>query len=183
MSIHPLEQWFNSIYDVVEVLDDHVHHGLRWFGLATTPAAETHKADRQGAGAAGAECGPIVVDAGNDDWGTWTQILGSTDTPCDSGTGTHFDLNTIHVTAYEDTATLYMIQIAFQEDAPADDPSASDVYTETQVTSAGVGATARTIPVTVQGNRVVAGTKVWMRTRAPNKSTSTISFYMGLHEY
>ena len=170
-------------YDEAKETETHVHSGERWFGLAATPAGETHLADRIGAGANTAECGPVVVDAGNDDWGTWTQILGSTDTPCDGGTALYFDMHRINLRAAEATAQRYMIQMALQEDAPTDDPGANDVYTELEFTSPGVGALARIDPQDLQQERVPAGTKVWMRTRAPDQDTSTLSFYFGLHEY
>ena len=163
--------------------EHHFHSGERWFGLAATPAGETHLADRVGAGAAGAEAGPIVLDAGNDDWGAWAQFIGSTDTPTDSGSATHFDLHRIEFEAYEDTAQRYIVQIAMQEDAPADDPGASDTYTEFAVVSGGVGANAGINPVAIQLPRVPVGTKGWGRVRAPNQDTSTISGYFGIHEY
>lgn len=161
----------------------HFHSGERWFGAAATPAGETHIADRVGAGAAGAEAGPLVVDAGNDDWGAWTQILGSADTPLDSGSATHFDFHRLIVHAAEDTAQRYICQVVAQEDAPGDDPGASDTYTEFELISAGVGATARIEPIEIQMPRVATTTKVWMRTRAPDQNTSTLSFCIGLHEY
>jgi len=157
--------------------------GTRWFGLAGTPAGETHHADRAGAGAATAECAPTVVDAGNDDWGTWTQILGSADTPCDSGRATHYVINRFIVSATETVAQRYMFQIAFQEDAPTDDPGANDVYTEDEFISHGTNALDPMHTVRIDAPRVAAGTKVWMRTRAPNVNTSTFSFYFGMVEY
>ena len=172
-----------KILEEATEIETHIHSGGRWFGAAATPAGETHIADRVGAGAAGAEAGPLIVDAGNDDWGAWTQILGSTDTPTDGGAEVAFDLHEIHITAYEDTAQRYMYQIASQEDAPADDPGAGDVYTEDEFISGGVGANAATFSVPIQNMRVAAGTKLWMRLRAPNADTSTISFYFGIHEY
>lgn len=161
----------------------HFHSGQRGFGAAASPSGETHIADRVGTGAAGAEAGPLVVDAGNDDWGTWTQILGSSDTPVDSGSNVKFDFNEVVITAYEHTSQRYMIQIALQEDAPSDDPGASDTYTEWEATSGGVGVNSTPIQIPFNSVRVAVGTKVWMRTRAPNQDTSTISFYIYLHEY
>ncbi len=165
------------------ILERHNHSGERWFGAAAAPDAELHIADRIGAGAATAEAGPLVVDAGNDDWGTWTQILGSEDTPTDGGAATHYDLHRMTIVGSGDTAQRYMFQIALQEDAPADDPGATDIYTECDFQSAGVGALNHIEALPIQMERVAASTKAWMRTRAPNKNTSTISFYIGLHEY
>lgn len=173
----------DTIINETEVIEQHIHAGERWFGAAAVPAGETHIADRTGAGAATAEAGPFVVDAGNDDWGAWAQILGSEDTPTDGGSKVAFDMHRLNIGATENTAQRYMIQIALQEDAPADDPGAADTYTEMEFISPGVGALNRIDPQVIQQEHVAAGTKVWMRTRAPNQDTSTMSFYFGLHEY
>jgi hypothetical protein len=123
------------------------------------------------------------MDAGNDDWGAWGQFIGSADTPTDGGSATHYDLHRLEFEAYEHTAQRYLIQIALQEDAPDGDPGASDVYTEFEVVSGGVGANARIEPIQIQCNRVPVGTKAWGRIRAPNQNTSTLSGYIGIHEY
>ena len=165
------------------IVERHHHSGERWFGAAASASGETHIADRIGAGAATAEAGPLVVTAGNDDWGTWTQILGSTDTPADGGSATHFDLHRLVVRAAGDAAQEYFIQISLQENPPNDDPGPSDAYTEIEIISAGVGALATIAPIDLQAPRATAGTKVWMRTRAPNQNTSTLSITIGIHEY
>jgi len=163
--------------------DTHVHSGEKWYGAAATPDGETHVADRIGAGDAGAEAQPFEVVSGADDWGAWTQILGSADTPADGGTASHYDLHRLLITGAEDTAQLYILQICSQEDPPADDPGDSDCYTEFPLLSAGVGALATIPPVDEQMRRRPAGTKCWMRTRAPDESASSLFFYGGLHEY
>lgn len=163
-------------------IETHIHSGARWFGAAASASGEIHIVDRIGAGDAGAEAGVIVVDAGNDDWGAWTQILGSADTPVEAGK-THYDLHELHITVAENTAQLYMMQLAMQEDSPDDDPGDNDAYTESVYTSAGVGNVAEDHPHELHNIRAAAGTKVWMRIRAPNQNTSTLSFYFGLHEY
>ena len=87
------------------------------------------------------------------------------------------------ISSSDDTATRYIIQIALQEDAPADDPGATDTYTEFEIVSAGVGALATVSPTDFQCQRVPTTTKAWMRTRATNKNTSNLLFYIGIHEY
>jgi len=102
-------------------VEHHWHNGDAGFGVAAAPAGETHIADRIGTGAAGAEAGPFVLDAGNDDWGTWTQVLGSSDTPISEiPNATHFDMNELTVVATENDDQRYMWQAVVQEDAPAD---------------------------------------------------------------
>jgi hypothetical protein len=167
-------------------VEHHVHNGERWFGVAASPSGdETHKADRIGAGAAGAEAGPLVLDAGNDDWGAWTQIMGSTDTPTDGGSASHYDPHRIRVSTTEDTDQRYILQFAIQEDAPADDPGASDFYTELDVyiPSTIGNASAVQEPIDMLMYRKTTTTKMWARVRAPGANTSLFSFFMGIHEY
>ena len=177
-----LGQKIKAIEADVQEIEGHIHAGERWFGLAASVSGETHLADRIGAGAATAECAVVVIDAGNDDWGTWTQILGSSDTPVHTG-AKHYSFRQVHITDTETRAQRYMFQVAFQEDAPADDPGDTDVYTEHEFTSSGIAALETIPPVTIQSPHAASGTKAWMRSRAPNVNTSTMSFYFSLREH
>ena len=56
-------------------IETHMHSRGSWFGMAITPTA-THLADR-----IGPLVQPFQLDAGNEDWGAWVQVLGSDDTP------------------------------------------------------------------------------------------------------
>ena len=75
-----LGETYNSLAYRVAEIERHLHSGARWYEKATTPSGETHVADRIGVGA-----GAFQIDAGNDDWGSWVQILGSSDTPAEVG--------------------------------------------------------------------------------------------------
>ena len=151
----------------------HLHGWERWYGVAVTPSGETHIADRIGTAVAA-----LQVDAGNDTWGTWTQILGSADTPADSG-NVSFDLHRLFVEAVERANTEYYIQIACGASGAAG-LSAGD-YTEfvyEAVTAAGVE-----MPMEMMMRRCVVTTKMWMRLFVPGQNTGTMDFYFGLHEY
>ncbi len=176
-----VRELLQQVYEIT----NHHHSGERWFGAAAVAVGETHVADRTGAGDNTAEAGPLTVDAGNDDWGAWTLILGSEDTPVDEGDSTHFDFHRIRVDDAEEDSTRYMIQIALQEDAPDDDPGADDMYTEFELYMGDPTAQAQPdiLPTEFRSKRVPVGTKVWMRTRAPNQNTSELDFYLGIHEY
>ena len=66
-------------YGIFEI-ERHFHSYERWYEAAASPSGETHIADRIGSGS-----GAFQIDAGNDDWGLWVQVLGSSDTPADTG--------------------------------------------------------------------------------------------------
>ena len=167
-------------------VEHHFHNADMGFGLAAAPAGETHRADRIGNGVAATEAAPFVLDAGNDDWGAWTQVMGSTDTPpTEIPTATHYDLNEITVVATEDEDQRYMWQMAIQEDAPADDPGVGDYFTEGEffIQAAAVQGSP-VLPTRIfRSYRRPTATKAWMRLRAPNQDTSTASFYLYGHFY
>ena len=164
----------NSLaYRVMEI-ETHLHSGERWFEDAGVPAAGTHEADRIGTVGGG---GPFQIDAGNNTWGSWVQILGSDDTPADTGK-THFDLHRISIVTTERNNT-YFIQIGC--DTTAADSLTNGTYTEfvyEPITTKDENA-----PLPVQTKRATAGTKAWARCMCPGQNTATLDFYFGLHEY
>ena len=56
----------DSLAYKVHEIEKHLHNNEKWFGLAGTPAAETHRADR-----ITLLPEPFQVDVGNDTWGSW----------------------------------------------------------------------------------------------------------------
>ena len=157
-------------YRVAEI-ERHLHSGARWFETASVPNAEIHVADRIGSGA-----GAFRVDAGNLVWGSWVQILGSSDTPADTGKA-YFDPHQVIV---EDTerASTYFLQFARGASGAAG--LAAGTYTEFVY-----GATVQkdTGIIMVQTGRALAGSKVWARCICPGQNTGWLDFYFGLHEY
>ena len=162
----------NSLAYRVHEIERHLHSYERWFELATTPAAETHRADAAGTGA-----GVFQIDAGNLIYGSWLQILGSTDTPAD-GTAVKFDMHRIMVTSTERNA-IYVMQIAFG--ATGADALLADDYIEVPFVPS--SNQVDSVPIEITSRRVTAGTKGWARCICPGQNTATIDFIVGLHEY
>lgn len=156
----------------IHEIERHFHSYERWFETAATPNGEIHVADRIGSGG-----GAFQVDAGNDDWGAWVQILGSSDTPADAGK-VEFDLHRISIVNAERNAD-YFVQIAFGASGAA--ALLVNTYTEEPFKPASnqVDSSA----VYTQSKRQAAGTKTWVRTKCPGQDTGTLSFYHGIHEY
>lgn len=161
----------NSLAYRVHEIERHLHSGGRWFETAASPSGETHVADSIGDGS-----GAFQMDAGNDTWGDWLQILGSSDTPTVAGKE-YFDP---HQFIVEDTerASTYFIQIA--RGASGDAGLAAGTYTEF-IYAASVQKEAGIIPV--QTGRAPAGSKLWIRCMCPGQDTGTFDFYFGVHEY
>ena len=93
----------NSLAYRVAEIERHLHSAASWFGKAAVASGETHVADRIGAG-----IDPFRIDAGNEDWGAWVQILGSDDTPARTGL-VYFDPHMMIVENTE-SAAVYFIQ-------------------------------------------------------------------------
>lgn len=164
----------NSMAYRVHEIERHLHSAGSWFEKATTPNAELHVADRIGDG-----IGAFEVDAGNDDWGTWIQVLGSTDTPARGVSQLYFDPHEI-VIEYSENAGAYFIQFARGDSGAAG--YAAGNYTEVVFESDSVGQKASGI-TKVQTGRSPVGSKLWCRIKCPGQNTSLLKFYIGIHEY
>jgi hypothetical protein len=156
----------------VHEIERHLHSYERWFETASVPNGEVHVADRLGDGG-----GSFQIDAGNDDWGAWLQILGSSDTPSVSGEE-KYDLHRLEIDSAERNSKYY-VQIAFGTSGAA--AIASGDYTEGSVKP--VSNQIDSGPVTLQARRQDAGTKAWARCKCPGQDTATLDFTFGIHEY
>ena len=154
----------------IDIHDDHFHSREVWFGAAAVPAGETHVADVDSMTA-------FVADAANDDWGTWLQVLGSTDTPVDTGM-IKYDAHRITLSTVERANTETRVQVGFGATGAAG--LAANDYTEFVFR---VPANARSTPVDIQDVRITSGTKLWVRVWADGADTGTVAFFVGLHEY
>jgi len=163
----------NSLAYRVHEIERHLHSCGRWFESADTPDGEVHVADRIGSGG-----GAFQIDAGNNTWGVWVQILGSGDTPADVGK-VYFDPHEMIIEYAEFSAT-YFIQIGRGDSGAA--VLEAGTYTELVWESNAVGARATGI-MDVQSGRAPAGSKLWARCKSPGQNTARLDFYLGIHEY
>lgn len=165
----------NSLAYRVNEIERHFHNRDVWFGVATTPSGETHVADIIGGGIQS-----FRLTSGNDDFGSWVQVIGSSDTPTFGGSAAYFDSDRFIVTGAQSTNE-YVIQIATGESAGlAAKITAGQYSTAMHISSSffndsGVG-DYRTI-------RVATGEKVWARACCIGANAQTIDFYVAIHEY
>lgn len=160
-------------YKVHELLR-HAHSWERWFGLAVVPVGETHIADRISDTNA-----PFQIDAGNDMWGSWVQILGSTDLPVMVGR-VRYDTHKLVFTDVEKNGKTHKLQIAFGETGAA--AIAAGSYTEL-VFFTSLGFPGDALPARIQSRPQGVDTKIWARVWVVGENTGTIDFFYGLHEY
>lgn len=161
----------NSLAYRIEEIEKHFHSSGSWFETATSPSGTAHVADRIGTGG-----GAFQIDAGNDTWGDWLQILGSEDTPARTSQ-VYFDPHQIVISDNEHS-DIYFVQ--FGRGASGAAALSAGTYTELalDLTSKAGG----TI-IPVHTGRAPAGSLVWARCMAPGNNTGTLDFFIGIHEY
>lgn len=161
-----------SLAHRLHTIERHHHSYRRVLEKAATPIGELHVADSFGTGA-----GAFIINAGNNDWGAWVQILGENDTPRKVG-NLRYDLHDISIELTEKNAT-YFMQVAIGDSGPAGlssgDYTDAIFFPQTNKIDSGP------IPLFMQVSNV--GIKAWARCLCKNENTGTISFYIGLHEY
>jgi hypothetical protein len=153
-------------------VDRHLHSRERWFGAAAVPNAEIHVADSILTSSTTLQC-----DAGNDTWGSWLQVLGSSDTPAIAGM-VYFDPHMALVTVIERDSSIHKIQIAGGTSGAA--ALASGMYSEHMFRPISAD---RVVPMQIQTRRQPAGTKCWIRIWVIGQNTGTMDFFFGIHEY
>jgi hypothetical protein len=159
----------DSLAYKVNEIERHHHNDEKIFGLAGTPSGETHVADR-----ITLLPEPFQADAGNNTWGSWLQVMGSSDSPIVGG-GAYYDFHEILIVGHEHNTTPYFIQIAGGESAGLAAKISSEDFTETSVIT-GAGSS-ETGPILVKSRRAAAGVKCWVRIWAKGQNTGTLDFY------
>lgn len=162
-----------SVGYLAEEAERHLHSYERWFGAAGVPVGEAHVADR-----IGTTVTAFRADAGNDTWGSWLQILGSDDTPADAGKAT-YDPHRIMVVALESANAIHLVQFALGASGIA--ALAAGTYSELVFKPLSVQGQ-ETI-LMIQTRNVIIGTKAWIRVWVVGQNTSTMDFFIGIHEY
>ena len=161
----------NSLAYRVNELEQHIHGYNRSYGLAAVPAGETHRADE-----ITSDPEPFVIDAGNDTWGAWVQVFGSTDTPA---AWIYFDPSEMSIVTVQTANVIYFLQLSAGATAAAG--VTAGTYSDRVFTPQSVSG--RPAAIRFMMGRQAAGTKLWMRTVCRGTNTSTLSFYMDLHGY
>lgn len=161
-----------SIAYRIDETHGHIHTYERWLGAAAAPNGEIHVADSILTSKTA-----LVVDAGNDTWGSWLQILGSSDTPTNGGV--KYDPHRFTIVQHQTNNSTHSIQIA----AGASGAAALSAGTYTEFIARMGGGNSRIDPMEIKLKRQNAGTKLWIRNWAHGVNTSTLSFFFGIHEY
>jgi len=165
---------YNSLAYRVHEIERHFHGREKWFGAAAVPAGETHVADRMGPSIVG-----FSIVSGNNAFGNWVQVLGSTDTPCKAGYK-YFDAHSVLVTSANDTNP-FLVQIIAGESADIVANLAAEMHSEFPFEAATNQINGGEFAI--MSSRVPAGTKVWARCICIGSNAKTIVMFAGIHEY
>ena len=161
--------------EVIEV-EKHIHNNEKWFGKNPFPTAETNIASRA---TGGVMVVGFTLTAGNSAFGSWIQILGSSDTPVATGK-TKFDMHRFLVSGTNST-NVFIIQIVYGESADIAAKLSAEEFTEFTYVS---GTNNNDSGISdVISKRVDAGTKVWARCACVGANGTTLAGFLGLHEY
>jgi hypothetical protein len=121
-----------------------------------------------------------VITTGNNYFGGWVCIVGSSDTPKVSGNA-FFDLHEMLITGASDAA-VYTIQFAWGVDTNARDANVTANKFSTTPSRRATNQD-QTAVRTIMMPRVAVGSCVWARAAVVGANEKTISFYIGMHEY
>ena len=160
--------WDYEAYKEAYEAEHHLHNREIWFGVAASPAGTTNAGDSDVMAA-------FQIDAGNDTWGSWQLLLGSADTPVQSGR-IKFDVHRLIISDVETDKTATRIQ--FGTGASGSEA----VVTEILLYPAKV-ATQVDPPFSVICPRINVSTLFSARCWVSGANTSTVDFYLGIHEY
>ncbi len=176
--IDTLQSDADDIKHAAEETEHHLHSYGRFFEKIDSAVGEVNVAVR--IGSANGD-GAFIPDAGDSSstptWGAWVQLLGSGDTPADSGK-TKFDLHRLLISNAERNS-VYFMQIGYGESGAA--ALEADTYVDEIFAPASNAVDSG--PIQIQNKRVDVGTKVWVRLMCPGQNTATLNLYPGIHEY
>jgi len=159
-------------YRIAEV-ERHLHSPERWIGAAAVPVGTTHAADNP-------TLTGFMTTAGNNTFGPWVLIVGSTDLPVRPGMA-YADPNRVEVfdVSAQADADPHLVQFAHGTVDAATAHAAGD-YTEASfVPLRGEGRA----PFVMQDRRVAVGNMVWARHWTKGENATTLEFLVGIHEY
>lgn len=181
----------NSLGYKVHEIEKHLHNREYWFGQATTPVQGVTAGEK-------GICTPFIATsiATGDGFGAWIPVLGNTDTPSVTGSGTaYFDAHRMEITDVDVGDKLpHFIQFGWSTlaatsadaDAGADALANGDISGFITVPEKD----GKSAPIDLMMPRIPIGTRLLMRYKVCNRNTpfalvagTGLHFFVGLHEY
>lgn len=164
----------DSLGYTVNKTEHHLHNFEYWIGAAVSASGETHIADEMGP-----SVGAFALQSGDNAYGSWVQIIGSSDLPIHATSETA-DAHRVMVTTTNSTEVFHIQFIVGESSGLAGKVTTKD-YTGMGYIAATNNADSGISEIMTKG--ITVGTKVWARTICIGQDAKTINFYLGLHEY
>ena len=160
-----------------EIVEEHFHNVEYWFGSDVTydgAVSPTSAGSR-------ASMIPYTITSGNDDYGDWVPLLGSTDTPIKTGY-TQYDAHRISLVGVETRQVTHRLQFVCGDTASDADACVviSDV-SELIITPYDIKAQDRISHLI--DTRSTAGDPFWCRSWVAGMNGDNLQLFLGIHEY
>lgn len=154
-------------------IDTEPHAPERFCGLNSSPSFPTTAADFN-------TMTPYQATSGNDDWGAWLHIIGSTDTPVISGKDT-YDIHEVEISSVS-TAAFTRMQIGWDATTTTAILS-NNTYTEVVYQPSGVGINISAAPIGIRMPDLDVGVLMFVRVWMDGQNAATVDFFVGTHEF
>lgn len=123
---------------------------------------------------------PFVLIAGDNTWGAWLHVIGSTDLPIRSGM-VAFDIHEILISSVS-TAATGRIQLGWDLTTTSVILS-NETFTSVMFQPSGVGANVSAAPIEMRMPDIAIGTLLWGRCWIGGENGATVSIFLGHHEF
>lgn len=158
------------------VIDAHVTRQMNstrafWFGAAQNPVGETHTADVL-------STKTFTISAGDNAWGEWLLVMGSSDTPMNGGGNALFQGTKVLIIDVTHKRSVTFIQTSVGETGQAGVDAGN--YSLLVATP---DSDEKNDSHSISGGLVPVGTKVWARMWIPGQSSGDLNFYAAFKEY
>lgn len=163
------------INEIVAIIEHHFHNMEHWLGKSGNQSGNNWGADTLTPYRAISGNGVYGADA-NDE----AKVLGSTDTPIESGE-TLFDIREIAVIALS-SDTVYKLRIVWGTGTMAAAITALQYSQDMIITSTDKANKFGGAPFAIRMPKLAIGTKIWVQARNATNN-ATVDFFVGLHEY
>ncbi len=158
---------------LLEKIDEEAHTPEEFCGANASPVFPTTAADSD-------TKTPFVLTGGNDTWGAWLHMIGSTDLPVRTGK-VAFDIHEVFISSVS-TASAGKIQIGWDL-TTSSVILANETYSSVMFRPSGVGVNLSAVPVGLRMPDVPVGTLIFGRCWVFDENGATVSVFLGDHEF
>lgn len=158
---------------LLEKIDEEGHTPEEFCGAHASPVFPTTASDP-------GTMTPFVLTGGNDTWGDWLHMIGSTDLPIRTGKA-DYDIHEVLVSSVS-TASTGRIQLGWDL-TTSTALITNETYTSIMFQPSGVGANVSAGPIGMRMPDIAVGTLLFGRCWIDGENGATVSVFLGNHEF